>query len=156
MTRDACRMTGFTLLEVMVAIAILAMSMTAIIGLTGSAMMKSARSEKLLVATMLARQKMTDVELTLRKGMLKGEFPDEKSEDGEFEDPFKEYLWKMEIRRVELPAPITGEKGSVQDIVGKQFSKELGQTVREVKLSVLWKERGEEQSLDIVTHIVKL
>lgn len=150
------RSYAFTLLEVMVAIAILAMSMTAIIGLTGSSMMKSARAEKLAVATMLARQKMTEVEIELQKGMAKGEFPEDKSEDGKFDDPFEDYTWKFELKKVELPAPVTGEEGSVQDLVGKEMTREISKTVREVKLTVFWKERGQEQTLDVVTHLVKL
>ncbi|MFH0800574.1 MAG: type II secretion system protein [Pseudomonadota bacterium] len=147
---------GFTLLEVMVAMAILAGSLSAIIGLTGNAMIRSGRAEKMLVATMLARQKMAEIEIDIEKGRQKGEFPDEKSEDGKFEEPFENYTWKMEIKRVELPAPVMGEKGSMQDVVGKQLTKEISLTVRELNLSVLWKDRGEEQSYDLVTHIVKL
>lgn len=156
MTLNRPNILGFTLLEVMVAIAILAGSLTAIMGLSGNSLIKSGRTQKILVATMLARQKMTDIEIDLEKARQKGEFPDERSEDGKFEEPNDDYEWKMEIKRVELPAPISGDKGSIQDMVGKQLTKEISQTVRELKLTVLWKDRGEEQSIDIVTHIVKL
>lgn len=147
---------GFTLLEVMVAMAILAGSLTALIGLTGNSMIRSGRAEKLLTATMLARQKMADIEIDIEKARTKGEFPEEKDEDGTFDEPFEEYSWKMEIKKVDLPAPVSGEKGSVQEMVGKQLTKEISQTVRQLKFTILWKERGEEQSFDVVTHIIKL
>lgn len=147
---------GFTLLEVMVAMAILAGALASIVGLTGSSMMKSERAGKLLVATMLAREKMADLELEIERGKLKGEFPEEKEEQGKFEEPFDGYSFEVKIKRVELPAPVVGEEGSVQDLVGKQLTKEIAQTVRELKLTVKWEERGGERQFDVVTHIVKL
>jgi len=140
----------------MVAVAILAVSLTTLLTFSGNTMIKSGRAERLLVATMLARQQMVQIELDLQKATKKGEFPDEKSEEGKFDEPFEDYAWKMEIRRVELPAPVTGEKGSIQETVGRELSKEISKTVRELKLTVLWQELGEEQTYDVVTHIVKL
>jgi type II secretory pathway pseudopilin PulG len=147
---------SFTLLEIMVSVAILAISLTVLLTFSGNTMIKSGRAERLLVATMLARQKMTEIELDLRKGMKKAEFPDEKSEEGKFDEPYEEYGWKMEIRRVELPAPVTGEKGNIQEMVGRELTKEISKTVRELKLTLVWQELGEEQTLEVTTHIVKL
>lgn len=147
---------GFTLLEVMVSVAILATALATLIGLNGTSMIKSGRAEKITIATMLARQKMVDIELELQKDMQKGEFPDEKSGEGQFEEPFENYAWKMEIKRVELPAPVTGEKGSFQEVIGRQLTKEIGTTVRELRLTILWTDRDAEQSFDVVTHIVKM
>ena len=41
-------------------------------------------------------------------------------------------------------------------MVGKQLTQEIGKTVRELKLTVIWGELEEEQSFDVVTHIVKM
>lgn len=150
------RLAAFTLIEVMVAISILAISMTVLLTFSGNSMIRSGRAEALTVATMLARQQMTDLELEIEKGLQKGEFPEEKSEGGTFEEPFEEYQWKAEIRRIELPAPVAGEKGSIQDVVAQQLTKEISNTVRELKLTVLWTEMGEEQTIEVVTHIVKM
>lgn len=156
MSRCRRRISGFSLLEVMVAAAILAISLTVLLTFSGTTLVKSGRAEKLLVATMLARQKMTDIEIELEKQKKKREFPDERSEDGDFEEPFEDYKWKMEIRKIELPAPVVGEEGSMQQMIGKQLTKQISQTVRELKLTVMWDEMGEEQSIEVVTHIVKL
>jgi len=150
------RVLGFSLLEVMVAVAILAVSLTVLLTFSGSTLLKSGRAEKLLIATMLARQKMTDIEIELEKQKKKREFPDERSEDDDFDEPFEDYKWKMDIRRIELPAPPIGEEGSMQQMIGKQLTKQISQTVRELKLTVMWEEGGEEQSVEVVTHIVKL
>ncbi len=147
---------AFTLLEVMVAIAVLAISFTVLLTFSGNTLVKSGRAERMLTATLLARQKMAEIEIDLNKSIKKGEFPEEKSDEGKFDEPFEDYNWKMEIRRVELPAPVTGEKGSIQETIGRQLTKEISKTVRELTLTVLWTEMGEEQSFDVVTHIVKL
>jgi len=147
---------GFTLLEVMVAVAILAISMTTLLTFSGNTMIKSGRAERLVVATMLARQRMAEIEIELYEDAKKNEFPDEKSQQGKFDEPFDDYEWTMEVRKVELPAPAMGEEGSIQAMVGRQLTKEIAKTVRELKLTVMWEEMGEEQTLDVVTHIVKL
>ncbi len=147
---------GFSLLEVMVAVAILATSLTVLLTFSGNTMLKSGRAENLVVATMLARQKMTEIDIDLEKAKIIREFPEERSEEGEFDEPYEDFRWKMEIRKIELPAPVTGDEGSIQEIVGRQLTREISRTVRELKLAVVWDEGGEEQSIDVVTHIVKL
>ncbi len=147
---------GFTLLEVMVAVAILAISLSVLLTFQGNTLIASGRQERLTIATMLARQKMVEIELDLELGMQAGEFPDERSEEAQFDRPFEDYRWKMAIKKVELPAPVTAEEGSVQDMIAKQLTSEIAKTVREVRLEISWEELGEPQSMEVVTHLVKL
>ncbi len=147
---------GFTLLEVMVAVAILAVSLSVLLTFQGNTLIASGRQEKLTIATMLARQKMVEVELDLEQGMARGEFPDDRTEAADFDKPFEGYSWKMTVRKVELPAPITAEEGSVQYMIAQQLTKEIAKTVRELRLEITWEELGEPQSLEVVTHLVKL
>lgn len=147
---------GFTLLEIMVAVAILSISLVALLTFQGNTMLTSGRAERITEATLLARMKMAEIELELDKSMRKGEFPEEKTEEGEFEDPFDNYKWKLSIRGVKLPAPVMGEEGSIESMVGRQLTEEIAKTVREVKLEIIWMEMNESQSIDVVTHIVKL
>lgn len=150
------RNSGFTLLEIMVSTAILAVALLAIMSMQANTLLTSRRAEDLTVATMLARREMMEVELELQKGQRRGEFPDEKSESGNFEEPYADYRWRYEIKRVELPAPMVGEEGSIQATVGAQLTQEISKSVRELKLTVAWDEGGEEQTIDIVTHLVKM
>lgn len=87
---------GFTLLEIMVSIAILSMSLVVLLSHTGKTLNTSRRAEKMTIAAMLAKQKMVDIEIDLRKGMRKNEFPDEKSEEGAFGEPYDDFSWSME------------------------------------------------------------
>ncbi|NJK88601.1 MAG: prepilin-type N-terminal cleavage/methylation domain-containing protein [Myxococcales bacterium] len=58
---------GFTLLEVMVALSILALALTSIAGINANSFESSNYARGLTVATLLARAKMLDIELELQK-----------------------------------------------------------------------------------------
>jgi general secretion pathway protein I len=86
---------GFTLLEVMVAVAIMAMVLVTLLGLKNSSMKDVALAQHMTVATMLAKRMM--VETTLVKPLLPAE------DEGAFpEDEYKDYSWKKTI----APTPL--------------------------------------------------
>jgi general secretion pathway protein I len=93
--RDA---RGFTLLEVMVAMAILAISLVALSEINAGAIAMHSYAKKLNVATMLARQKMLDVETELDEKGLPSEGENISDDEGTFEDQgFPQYKWKVEV-----------------------------------------------------------
>ena len=148
---------GFSLLEIMVATAILAIALVAIMTFQANTLRTSRRAELMTVATMLARERMMEIELEIQKGMRKNEFPEERSETGRFDDPFQDFEWRYEIKRVDLPPPTAGgDDASLQAQIGKQLTQEIAKSVREIKLTVAWDEDGEEQTIDVATHVVKL
>lgn len=156
-TSNAERRTssGFSLLEVMVAVAILAISLLALINFQGQSMFIVGRAEKLTIATFLARQKMAEVILQVEKERFQqGVFPEDKNETGPFEKPYEDFNWEWNIRKVAIPAP--AEEGDVKMAMFKMVADQIKELVREVKLTVSWKELGKEQSFDVVTHIAKL
>lgn len=93
---------GFTLLEMMIAVAILSGALTWItVGVSRN--IKAENHAKLMTAaTFLAREKMVDLEDELyEKGF--GEF--EKEQNGSFDDKgFSRFSWKAIIDKVELPS----------------------------------------------------
>ncbi len=150
---------GFSLLEVMIAIAILAVSLLAIFNLQSTSLIGSGRAQKISVATGLARQKMAQSLIELEAGMAKGEFPEDKEDGGTFEEEkFPDYSWKLTVKKVEIPVPAAAEKEG--DIMGKIFqtiSEELSKMTREVKLTVSWTEFEEqEEGIVLTTHLVKM
>ncbi|MBI3540647.1 MAG: prepilin-type N-terminal cleavage/methylation domain-containing protein [Deltaproteobacteria bacterium] len=150
---------GFSLLEVMIAIGILAVSLLAIYGLQSTSLLGSARAQKISIATQLARGKMAATLLDLEVGMQKGDFPDDKEESGTFEaEKYPDYTWKVKIRKTELPAPPVPQGGAeLLEQVFKTVSEQLSQVTREVRLSVSWKEFDEEEEgIVLTTHIVKM
>ena len=148
---------GFTLLEVLIAVAILAAALLAIFSMESSSMIRSRRGEDLQIATMLANTKLSEVVLDLSKS---GDFPEEKSEEGTFDDEeFSDYRWEMKIRPVSIPLamPSDDEQSALLEIGLKALSEKLAKEVREVKVSVFWKETSEtERNLSLVTHLTKL
>ncbi len=91
------RAGGFTLLEVMIALAILAVSLVAISGINSGAIDAHTYSKRLTLATLLARSKMADLEQKLQSDGLPS---DDKEEEGGFdEEGYPEYRWQAQIIR---------------------------------------------------------
>jgi general secretion pathway protein I len=87
---------GFTLFEVMVAVAIMAFTLVSLLGLKNRALQDVAVAEHITTATMLAKRVMTDAV------MIKPRLPVE--EEGTFpEEEFKDFTWK----KIVSPTPIT-------------------------------------------------
>ena len=145
---------GFTLLEVMIAVAILAVSLMALMSLQSQALLASARAEKISISTWLAQQKMAEILLEIEKGVLKGEFPDEKEEQGNFENQFPDFFWRLKITRVELPMP-EGVQDEMMLQAMKMLTEELSKSTREVRLTVGWEEFEEEEiGITVATHLI--
>ena len=160
------RAAGFSLLEVMVAIAILALSMGVIMEIEGHAIVKTNDAKAYTVATLLARGKILDVQQELEEDGY-GDFM--KVLDGDFEEEgFPDFRWAARVRKVEIPIPgsMPGEaggrtaEGSGGMALGsltpmlQSFSKVFEDAVREIEVQVLWSEGPYEQHVSVVTHIV--
>jgi general secretion pathway protein I len=92
--------SGFTLLEVMISLAILAVSLVAISGLTGGAVAMEAYSRRATEATLLLRAKMNDLEDQLHKDGF-SDFDDDKR--GTFdEEGAPAYAWRAEILKPDV------------------------------------------------------
>lgn len=163
---------GFSLLEVLIAVAILAFSFLTLISFQGQTIFRLSRAEKITQATFLAQQKMAEVLLQIEKEYLQQRvFPDDKSDNGVFEKPFENFKWEWNLRKVDIPAPAGGEEGGGEGgeaggaggagggmmmAMMQMVTTQLKDLVREVKLTVKWEELGKEKMIDVVTHISKL
>lgn len=88
---------GFTLLEVMIAVAILAMVLVSLLGLKNRSVQDVAFAEHMTTATLLAKRIMTEAVLAVPLVPLEKE--------GEFDDEeFKDYQWKKIVAPTPLPA----------------------------------------------------
>jgi general secretion pathway protein I len=172
---------GFTLLEVMVALAILAGSLVAISEVVGGALRNHVRAQQLDVATLLARAKMVEVQAHFER---KGFRDFDETEEGTFEeDGHKEIRWKLDVRRptVELGpegvlaalsggktlqdllpppdqapqlAPFQGAMGAMLQNLLTRIGEQLKKSLREVRLTVSWQDGAVVESFDVVTHLV--
>ncbi len=148
---------GFTLLEVMVALAILGVAIAEIIGFQARGVLLNNRARRLTEATMLARNKMVEHQLKLEQDMLRGAFPEPGEEEGEFDRPYEMYKYKIELKKVEIPAPPApeGEQNQLMGMMGT-VTKQISAAVRELKLTVSWDEQGKEKKISVATHLVKM
>ena len=98
MTRRIAHSRGFTLIEVMVALAILSVSLVVLAELNAGAIAMHSYAKKLNVATLLAKTKMLEVESFLDEKGLPAEGENISPSDGNFEDQgFPNYKWKVEV-----------------------------------------------------------
>jgi len=203
--------SGFTLLEVVVALAILGLSLMAIYDLNAGAVAMHAYSKKLTVASLLARSKMTDLEQDLYD---KGFNADDEEKSGDFSDEgWSSFKWRAKIvapktdgvspdqllgaifniplggssdgsdglfkmlglgggsstptsatgSTTSAPTPTQSGLGGLGGIgaglIQTQFTQlvdQITKAVREVQLTVTWKDGKQVETLDIVTHVVSL
>lgn len=88
--------SGFTLLEVMVAIAIIAIALTAVLGLQSQSLSLASEAKFSTTAVFLAQHKMAEIET---------EDPhDLASDSGDFGEDFPGYRWDLKVNNV-LDAP---------------------------------------------------
>ena len=100
------RRRGFTLLEVMVALGLLAAALMAIADLTGNALRNHAYARDLTAATLLARGKLAELEQRYEDIGFK-EFDEE--DEGDFTDAGRPDLrWRMEL--VRPPGDLSAEQ----------------------------------------------
>ena len=90
---------GFTLLEVLVAVAVLGLALVSLLGLHVRNIDLIARDQRVTEATLLARALMAEVE--------SGPFPDLGVESGDFEldypDRYPELRWEREVTPTPVP-----------------------------------------------------
>ncbi len=124
---------GFTLLEVMFAVAILAIALPVLLGLRNSDIDLRVRARAITTATLLAREKLLEAELTpmLPIGETAGEFttpPPGAPISSDARDRAPGFRWK----RIVAPTPLDA--------------------VREVRIQVLWPRGATEDMVEVTSY----
>lgn len=161
---------GFTLLEVMIALAILAISFTALLGTQSQAMVITSYVRDVTVASVLARGKLVELEHHYKTEGF-GAFDEE--DDGDFSDEgHSEFKWHVKLEKIEadegvleqITAQLPQDPEAIKqqmtaagpfagvDLAGLNFNptmifqglpmflEQLGQKVRRVTFEVEWPE----------------
>lgn len=176
---------GFTLLEVMVALAILAGALLALSDVVAGALRNHVRARDLEVATLLARGKLAALEDHFE---AKGFELSDQSEEGTFEEEgHPEVRWRVEVVQPpgdlgpdgvlraltgseegleallppaeEVPealAPLQAQLAATMQGVLARLGEQLKRGVRELRLTVSWPEGSGEESFTVTTHLVVL
>ena len=114
------KQAGFTLLEVMIAMAILAVSLVSLYLTTGRAIRVSMHARAMTQATFLCRQKMSEIQ---NEFVTEG-FKDDagvKEDRGDFQDPaFKQFRYVTIIEKIRLPATDQMQSAATKLLQDKQ------------------------------------
>lgn len=90
---------GFTLLEVMIALAIVAIALVTLLALGNRSIGIHARLQRMTQATLLAQRQMTAVEIRERASKSEPQ-----AEEGTFEPPFEGYRWRTAYEETPVPS----------------------------------------------------
>jgi len=110
---------GFTLLEVMLALVIVATVLVTLLGLQARTIGLGDRQQNITRATMLAQERMSDIEIVGSGG---------RDDEGTFDTPFDRYRWQVRYRPTPLAAVeevtvtvLWGAEGSNEDVTLTSF-----------------------------------
>jgi len=95
MKNDKC--SGFTLLEVMVAMAIIAIALTAVLGSQSQSLSLASEAKFSTTAAFLAQSKMAEIEAEKPEDLT--------SDSGDFGEDFPGYRWDLTVNDVTLDEP---------------------------------------------------
>ena len=150
------RTQGFTLIEVLIAMMILAGALIALSTSWSGSALSYRKSKKIDVINTLLQQKMTEFELQYAE-----EFPtDDIEEAGEFEGNYPGMSWKLEIKALEFPdltPMLASEDGGVDEMtrtVVKQMTDFFSQAVKEMRVTVVWSTNGRTLDYSATTYLV--
>ncbi len=128
---------GFTLLEVMVAVAILAMVLVTLLGVKNRSMQDVLLADHITTATLLAKREMTGMinpATRPQESESEGDFTEEEELSDYAGDAFMDYTWKKTI------TPLTFETGAGPVII------------TELKVAVLWNEGSRQEMVELVSY----
>jgi len=113
---------GFTLLEVMVAMAIISIVLTSVYKMHGQTLMMSETARFYTLAPMLAQSKMADFDIKPAK--------DQDSDSGNFGNDYPSYKWEIAVEETKIPITTSadrkkpGKKASKTDLGKSDKTKE--------------------------------
>jgi prepilin-type N-terminal cleavage/methylation domain-containing protein len=155
---------GFTLLEVMIAIGILAIGIGAILVAENKSLDVTLRAKRMTTVATLARNILVEAE---RETQGKSFNEIRKESSGKFDSPFSEFSWERKIKEITFPNLMdtgTGaaKEGEVRTIdanaerVVKIATNFLSKATREITVTISWKDRGETQTYAVSQYWVDL
>jgi prepilin-type N-terminal cleavage/methylation domain-containing protein len=139
--------SGFTLLEVMIAFALLTVVLSAVFITQGTSLSGSTRNKNILIATNLARNFINETEVKC-EGLPFDRLP-AAEESGNFKEPYQQYKWKLKFTEVEFTALADlmkkatekeSDPGDQSATVLKIFGDYMKKSVRRMTVTIEWPE----------------
>jgi prepilin-type N-terminal cleavage/methylation domain-containing protein len=154
--------SGFTLLEVMIAVGILAIGIGSILVAENNSLDTMLRAKRMTTVAMLAKNAIIQTERELNGKS----FTEVKDEDaGQFNAPFQDYKWERKIKEVKFPEILDEAQGKKDEIskvdentmrVVKIATSFLSKSSREITVTIKWIESNQEQKYSVSQYWVDL
>ena len=150
------KIAGFTLIEVLIAMMILAGSLIALSASWRGSIMAYQKGRQVNVITRLLQKQATEMEIRFRNENM---LTDQELE-GDFGTDYPNLSWKTEVKALQFPdlAPLlVSQEGGADQItltVIRQMSTQLSQAIKEMKVSVLWKNQDSVATYSITTYLI--
>ncbi len=150
--------SGFTLIEIMLAMVILASGIVLLAQSWGSSYMRIRKTQLNVEVAALLERKMVEIDIKYHGKALET-IPEEEGDD--FGSDYPQYRWVMKSKEFELPDLSTGmtdKSGGANSMlltIMKTLTEQLKKTVKEVKVSVFYKKAGaKELEFSVTTFFV--
>ena len=155
---------GFTLLETLIAVAIMSVAFSSILVLESSAIHGVEKTRTMDVVTMLAKNAMVEAEQNFQGKAFK-EVKEEES--GAFPAPHEAYSWKRTVKEIKFPnlnpAAMMGSEDAAEsagarglEMLTRLLTKFLSDSVREVTVTITWEKGPGKQTASVATYWVDL
>jgi type II secretion system protein I len=160
--------SGFTFIEVLIAMAIFTMAVLAAVSITGGSVQATRDAREISIATWLLQKKMVELETKLETDGI--DKACEKKDEGKFEEPYQTYTWKSFCDEVDFKISETAAKmaqseegeesgdtseNQILKLILNTASDYITQSVREVHVEVDWQSGKAKRSVDASTHFVR-
>lgn len=154
--------SGFTLIEVMIAVGILAIGLGAILVAENNSLDVTFRAKRMTTIAMLAKNALIQAEREI-SGKTFSEVKEE--EGGQFDAPFQEYRWERKIKEITFPNILDQSKAKKDEVssvdentarVVKIATTYLSKSSREVTVTIKWTDKKEEQKFVVSQYWVDL
>lgn len=154
--------SGFTLIEVMIAVGILAIGIGAILVAENNSLDVTLRAKRMTTVAMLAKNALIQAE----RDVAGKSFTEVKTEEGgQFPSPFQEYHWERKIKEITFPNILDQSKAKKDEVskvdentarVVKIATNYLSKSSREITVTIKWTDKKEEQKFSVSQYWVDL
>ncbi|NBY18855.1 type II secretion system protein [bacterium] len=168
-TNNANNQSGFTFIEVLLAITLFVIAAVVAVDLTRGSVRATQDLKEVTTATWLLKKTMTELEARIEaEGFDKA---CDKKKEGKFEAPFEKYRWVTRCHEIDFKLsqsaaamasqdPEEQEEGSAgrpdseNDL--KTASEHLSKSMRELHAEVFWIQgKKNQRSVDVTTHVAR-
>lgn len=161
------RHSGFTFIEVLVAMLIFVMAVIASVNVTEGSVRATREAREITTATWLLQNVMVELETKLEtEGIDKG---CEKKKEAKFEAPYERFSWTTYCNELELDLSSVPElmkagkkndeasekEDQIQKLVLDVAGKHISQSIRELHAEVKWMQNKTPRTISLTTHFAR-